>query len=446
MSSENTCFTRKQKYKIIDKHFKNLPLKKWAIETGFCQRKERKIKLKEFLIAFILLAMQGKNSYQHWAEKICLLSNTTLSKQGLCKRINQHLVLFLMAVLRGIMEEKMQLNKKQLIRSSLLLKKYAKVLVQDSTTIALPQWLNWCFPGNVSMNKKKAQLKIQAVYDLLSGTFVNFEVTPYTENDQSKAMDILLNAKSNDLVIRDLGYFVLQSFQAMISNSIHFVSRFKYHVSIMELLSQNEINLLKELRRKKFYDQWVYIGKTDKVKVRLIALPLNREVSNYRRRIAKNDRDKRLNHSKEYYELLGYNIFITSEPGDIYTPEQIAKIYGLRWRIESIFKCWKSFFNLQKIMPQNCSLNKYRVEAIIFMSLIMIIIFQTRLYNKMIKEVALQKNQVELSMLKLMQFFSRNISLIMNMRKDPLRSCLIYYCKYEKRKNRHNFIQNVCLS
>jgi IS4 transposase len=296
------------------------------------------------------------------------------------------------------------------------------------------------------MNKKKAQLKIQAVYDLLSGTFVNFEVTPYTENDQSKAMDILLNAKSNDLVIRDLGYFVLRSFQAMISNSIHFVSRFKYHVSIMELLSQNEINLLKELRRKKFYDQWVYIGKTDKVKVRLIALPLNREVSNYRRRIAKNDRDKRLNHSKEYYELLGYNIFITSEPGDIYTPEQIAKIYGLRWRIESIFKCWKSFFNLQKIMPQNCSLNKYRVEVIIFMSLIMIIIFQTRLYNKMIKEVALQKNQVELSMLKLMQFFSRNISLIMNMRKDPLRSCLIYYCKYEKRKNRHNFIQNMCLS
>jgi len=73
----------------------------------------------------------------------------------------------------------------------------------------------------------------------------------------------------------------------------------------------------------------------------------------------------RVHHSKEYYEQLGYSLYITTESEAQFRAEQIAKVYGWRWRIESIFKCWKSQFHLQRLIPQHVSLSKEWVKAIL---------------------------------------------------------------------------------
>ena len=59
------------------------------------------------------------------------------------------------------------------------------------------------------------------------------------------------------------------------------------------------------------------------------------EQANIRRHRAKTDRDKRLNHSKDYYELLGYSCYITSVDQEIFSAAEVQKVYGLRWRIEN---------------------------------------------------------------------------------------------------------------
>lgn len=119
---------------------------------------------------------------------------------------------------------------------------------------------------------------------------------------------------------------------------------------------KQEINLYKELQHRQYFDKWVILGLTKKVKVRLIAVKLPAEQAEYRRRKAKNNRDTRIKYHQHYLEMLDYNVFITSELQSIFSSRTVAKIYGLRWRIENIFKCWKSHFHLERMVPKNCSL------------------------------------------------------------------------------------------
>lgn len=248
MTPKNTRLKKKQKYKNMEQKLKKISFNKHAINSGFKQRKDKKITGKTLLISFILMAMQGKNSFQHWAEQAGILTGKTVSKQGIWKRVTLRLTKFLALILLDALGQQTSAIQSQ-AKKHTWLKNYKRILLQDSTVIALPAWLSWCFPGNVSRGEKKAQLKIQVVYDILANHFVYFEITSFTANDQSKSKDILNIATPEDLVIRDLGYFVLDSFNEMNREQISFISRLRYGVSIYKETGE-EINLLKQLKKK----------------------------------------------------------------------------------------------------------------------------------------------------------------------------------------------------
>ena len=431
--------------KIIQNKLRKINFQELEIKSGFVQRKPRKIWGKVLLISFLLMAMKGKNTFQQWAEYLSLLTGETVSKQGVWKRINEQLSIFLSAVLLDLLEQQLCDFSRQLKHHRGCLKNYHRVLLQDSTTLALPTCLKWCYPGNISKGKKKAQLKLQVVYDLISECFINFEITAFNVNDQSKSKDIIKVANDKDLVIRDLGYFVLDCFEEMIQQNINFISRLRYGISIFDADKQEPMVLLKQLKKYGNFDGWVKIGKKSQLRVRLVAIKLPNTQANARRRKAKQNRDKRLNHSKEYYELLGYHIFITSEESDRITSAQIADLYGLRWRIETIFKCWKSYFHLQKLFPQHGSLNKERVESIIYMFLIFILLTFVTIYNYLQKDIETEEDY-KISIAKLSRFIANHIELIL-LDKPRLRlPKASYYCRYDKRYDRKNHIQKLILS
>ena len=156
------------------------------------------------------------------------------------------------------------------------------------------------------------------------------------------------------------------------------------------------------------------------------------EQANMRRHRAKTDRDKRLNHSKDYYELLGYSCYITSVDQEKLSATEVQKVYGLRWRIENIFKCWKSQFHLQKLIPQGCSLTKERAEAIIYMMLIFILLLQVTVYNYMMEQNK-NKDDRMISLAKLCIYITNNITLFFENSLKELVPEIQYYCSYDKR-------------
>jgi hypothetical protein len=440
MISKNTNAKQNKKIKSIQQKLDAIPCKKHAKESCFQIRKVQKIDGKTLLQAFFFMAFKGSNSFLLWAVNVNNITGKRVSKQAVWKRITPCFTKFLQAILTDAFKQQVGYVHGKITKGIVKLNDYNRILIQDSTVIALPDWLNWCFPGSTSNGQRKAQLKIQVIFDLISNTFVYFEITPYTANDQSKAEEITAIAKDGDLVIRDLGYFTLESFKKMNQKDIKYVSRLKNNVKIYDITTGKEINLIAVLRKEGEFDDWVILGSKDKVAVRLVVQKLSEEQANLRRFKAKKDRDKRLNHSKDYYELLCYSLYITTVDQKDMSATEVTKVYGLRWRIENIFKCWKSQFHIQKLIPKGCSLTKERVEAIIYMMLIFILLLQVTIYNYMIKQNK-NKDDCIISVAKLCNYIANNIDLFFENSLKKLFPNIQYYCSYDNRKDRLNYVQ-----
>lgn len=300
-----------------------------------------------------------------------LYTGCTISKQAVDYRINDGFIDFLQRILSGLVMQQCGL-KTEWTQASDFFRSFARVLVQDSTSLPLESKLVSAFPGPCNQYGRSATAKIQAVIDLLNEQFCHLELGAFTENDQSKAVDILNIAQPGDLVIRDLGYFVLSALGQMTEQSIFFLSRLRYSIAVYDHSTDKRIDLLKALRENGSLDINVRLGAKERVPVRLVARPVSEKNLAERIRKAKTDRDRRLNHNQEYMALLAWDIFVTNVPPQVWTTEQACQVNQLRWRIEIVFKTWKSHFKLGTVPKGNAT----RVKAHIYAALIFATLFQ----------------------------------------------------------------------
>lgn len=85
-----------------------------------------------------------------------------------------------------------------------------------------------------------------------------------------------------------------------------------------------------------------FLGEKEAIPVLLEAVLLPGAVAAERRRKARANRDKRVNYNDDYYELLDWSIVITNIGEDELGGIDVYGLYALRWRMENIFKAWKS--------------------------------------------------------------------------------------------------------
>ena len=265
--------------------------------------------------------------------------------------------------------------------------------------------------------------------------FIDFVLGAYTQNDQSASGSILALVNKGDIVIRDLGYFAMDTFEKLIEAEVHLLSRLRYGVSIYD--QQGRSIVLKDLLKQgKPVDKWVLIGSKKQIFVRLVMIPLPAQQKAEKIRKAKHDRDKRLNHSKEYYQWLGYSVYITTVNRDCWSTTDVAKAYKMRWQIEIIFKSWKSGFHLQCILHEGCT-NQHRVKVSIYLMLLFICLFMQRIYLRY-KNIIEKKMRKKISLIKLATFISYNLKEIFSIRDTLLMELIAINCCYEKRYDRIN--------
>jgi hypothetical protein len=195
------------------------------------------------------------------------------------------------------------------------------------------------------------------------------------------------------------------------------------------------IDRMKLLRKNSRIDMVVWLNNEERTKVRLLAEPASDHVANQRRRKAKKE-IKGHNPCKELLELMGYTVFITTIMDSQVNLDQIIKIYSLRWKIEIIFKIWKSHLNFDKV--QNVSLNQLWV--ILLVRFIMILMYTHLLYIPYSQLIEKYYGRY-LSLMKFIKYIINNQKKI-----DSLLSGLIHgadnhnliivikYAAYDKRK------------
>jgi hypothetical protein len=307
-------------------------------------------------------------------------------------------------------------------------------MVQDSTTLRLPDGLVDCFAGNVSGGVQKAIARIQCVLDIKTFCFLNFTLSSFTCNDQSASKDIIPLVGKGDLIIRDLGYFSLECFEQIIDKKGYVLSRMRYGVSLYDTKG-NPINWKQLCKRGRIVDKIVLVGK-QKLPLRLVMIPLPKKQVAERIRKARNDRDKRLNHNKDYYQWLKYSAFITTVEEEIWTAQQVGAAYQIRWQIEIIFKSWKSGFHLQKILHDECT-DENRVRVNIYFILIFMCLFMQKIYLYYRDKIEKQYSKT-ISIMKLSAYMFCNMIAVFVFSSKKLIEEILRWCCYDKRSDRVN--------
>lgn len=409
-----------------------------ALGTGFVKRK-RLIDPLNFLSALCMRSVGGITSYNDIAAHIDADSGLSISRQAIGKKVKGPCEEFLKKILAIVITNKINNEVIEIIKAG---NTYKRILIEDSTIIRLPLRLFSDFSGVANGLSKVCNARIQCVYDLLSGQFILFSIDPYSKNDLTAASELVL--QEGDLVLRDRGYLIIDELQRHIDSKAHCIYRYKFNMVLKDPKTEEPIELFSLLKEEGHLDMEVMLNNEAKTIVRLVAYPVLKEVADNRRRKAKNE--KKQSPTKEYLESLSWSIYITTITDLQIDYAFIHKVYGLRWRIEIIFKCWKSNMSFDKIH----NVSKIQLSILLLGRFIMVVICTQLIFWRCWPIVKMVFNR-NLSLLKLTKYLLQHpmkiVSVLVEITDPDKRSqvaikSMTRFCAYDKRK-RPNYQQKI---
>lgn len=104
----------------------------------------------------------------------------------------------------------------------------------DSTEFKLPDSLAEDFPGYSASNALGCAA-IQFEYDIISKNINSLSVENAKVSDKAYADKRMDNIKAGELIIRDLGYYSINSYEKIEARQAFYISRLKPRISIYEI-------------------------------------------------------------------------------------------------------------------------------------------------------------------------------------------------------------------
>ncbi len=407
-----------------------------ARELGATKRTPRKCSAVNLLVSFMAMISHGRCSYNIWAMFLSQLIDDTISKKAIEKRVNHLLV----QLAKGLLEAALKVHHEKIV-DPVLFSGFKRVLLHDATHLGLPKYMSHVFPGSKNGHGESAVAKIQAVFEMLTGNFIDIHLGSFRDTDLVDASRANQDVRKGDLVIRDLGYLSLISLDEIISKGASFVNQIRSNWIISRECNGHRIDMLKELTKHKSLDIDVFLGAKNTIKCRLVSVKLGEKAAAERRRKAKMNAHKNRQPSKEKLKLLGYDIFITDVPREKWSSEKVVQVYANRWYIEILFKAWKNGMGIEKDIPNNY-LDKDRVELYLYMRMLQIVLLIMPLYH-ITSRLAFAKGR-QISIVSVTKYIIDHIcitTLIDSLPKHIER--ILYYCSYEHRKDRTNHIERL---
>ncbi len=230
------------------------------------------------------------------------------------------------------------------------------------------------------------------------------------KNDLAAAPELEL--QPGDLVLRDRGYLTKSELQRHQDNQADLIYRHKAGSVYLDPLTEEPIDLFKLLRKNGSIDQTVLINNKERTSVRIVATAVDAETADLRGMKAKKESHSK-NPSRTTLALMSWTIFITSITSEKAGVKTLLVAYGLRWRIEIMFKAWKShakFTELHRV-------NKTQLMIILTARLLRIVAFTNILY-RISYDIVLRVYGGHLSLLKFLN----------ELQKHPERAAALFEC------------------
>jgi hypothetical protein len=415
-------------------------LRDLAKSSGFLRRTPRKIDACGLLASLCAQCLNASPSYNDLAASMdASRPDCGPSRQAVALRLGRPFEIFIERLLGDVIAHRLD-DGGDVLHGSRAERfcGYGRVMVQDSTIIKLPGHLFADFSGVSNGQSSVCNARIQATYDLISSRLVDFSIDPYSKNDLAAAPELAL--QEGDLVLRDRGYLTADEVGRHRAAGADCIYRHKTGTTYLDPETLKPIDLPSLLKSQQRLDREVLLNNPSHTPVRLVAAPVSEETANLRRMKAKKE-TKGHNPSKAVLELMDWTLFITTIPGTLADFPRLLALYGLRWRIEVIFKAWKShmkFHLLHRVSK--------RQMAILLKTRLLLITCATNILHGSLAAVLRCRYGRSLSLLKFMRYLSCGPANFLRALRclspsdpqaHPFHKALVRYCCYDKRKRQN---------
>jgi hypothetical protein len=322
-----------------------------AVDSKFYTRSSKFLPIQFFDILLYNAAQSGQCSLSQSSNEIFDSFGITISKQAYDERFDDTAVAFV----KSIFEEQLQKQIAGIVHPNFL-KKFTRVRIKDGTRFDLPKRLKDHFKGFGGKNASEAGVCIQFEFDLKTGSILEIELTDANKPDNKDVSIKAENIKKGELVIRDLGYFMLDAVEKIIKKEAYIISRLNAKAKVYEPngeeISFEKVYQWMSENKITHFEKSVLIGQKCKIPIRLILnIVPEDEYKKRMRKIESYNKKKGHQTTLDYKSRARFNLFITNIESEDLPSEEVYTLYKLRWQIELIFKIWKSIYGIDKVQP-----------------------------------------------------------------------------------------------
>jgi hypothetical protein len=271
---------------------------------------------------------------------------------------------------------------------------FRRVLVEDSTVISMASSNAEHFPNNGNRHGMTAGCKVNLLTDLLSGATISSDLHMAREPDQALTNQVLRHCKKGDLILRDMGFFCIDTLSAIEECKAFWISRLPVTTSLED---KHGVRLEKLLRLCKTdqLDIEVTIGTRRPKSCRLVATRLTAKQTEKNRRQRRHEAKKHgATPSKSGLLRDAWSLVITNLNSDQIDADKLYQIYSFRWSIEIQFRAFKQACRLHLCL--NHKSDPFHIEALVLAAMIFQLLtldLHAKLRGKALREVANEKRK-----------------------------------------------------
>ena len=236
-----------------------------------------------------------------------------------------------------------------------LLRRFSAVLLEDSSSISLPNELAQIWRGcGGNQDHTAAAVKLHVRWELKRGQLWGPKLTDGRASDRRSPLTEEPIAPGS-LSVKDLGYFNLEHIAARRAAGAYTLTRWQAGTALLTpegkrlLLHKvvpQRVGQMKELP--------VLVGATRRHPMRLLLLKVPKEVGDQRRKDLLADAQRRgQTISEETLRLADWTILLTDVPAKRLRFEEALVLLRERWQMELLYKLWKSEGVIDEWRTQN---------------------------------------------------------------------------------------------
>jgi len=312
-----------------------------ARETG-CIQRERKFDGADLLQTLVFGWLAHPESSLEQLASTAATREVVVSDTAIHKRFTQSCAHFLHAVLQELTGIVVQADQEVPVP---LLRRFSNVIIEDSSSIALPDELveQWRGCGG-HCDQGQAAVKIHVRSELKRGQLSLPSLTDGRASDRSSPFNEV-DLPAGSLYVADLGYFNLDRIVARrVANSYTLTRPQSSTAFFTQTGKRLHLKSVLPVQVGQTKELPVLVGVKQRHRMRLLMLRVPPDIAEQRRERLRAEASRRQEPvSAQALELAGWLLLLTDAPAKRLSLEEAIVLQRERWQIELLYKLWKQY-------------------------------------------------------------------------------------------------------